>query len=159
MYNNIDGDYNVRVFYDGGTLDTALPVVLVDVYNSDIPLEIASVTGRYPLTIHFSEPYGAGYDINFGVCDFYFMSIIPTQNNLYNLNWVRTMNQLDNQKMLIAYFHLTQDDIARLDMSCKVRIDNSYWNINRIIDYEFNQERLTKVELISIEESMVIAPL
>ena len=59
----------------------------------------------------------------------YKITMVLTKNSF-------TQRYINNQKMLIAYFHLTQDDIARLDMSCKVRIDNSYWNINRIIDYE-----------------------
>ena len=159
MYDNITGDYNLRVFYDGGILDTILPIVILDIYNSDIPLEVSTATDKYPLTVHTSGEFGGNYDINFGICDFYFMDLTTTQNNLYNLNWTRTMNQLDNQKMLIAYFNINKLDISTLDMGCKVRIDNSYWVINRIIDYDFTREGLTKVELVSIEEAMTIVPL
>jgi hypothetical protein len=159
MYDNVTGDYNLRVFYDGGLLDTIDTVYIVDIYNADIPLFIQTPTNQYPLTTHMSGEYGSGYDINFGICDFYFMDIITTENNLYNLNWRRTMNQLDNQKMLIAYFNITKLDISTLDMSSKIRIDNSYWVINRIIDYDFTSEGLTKVELVSIEEAMNIVPL
>lgn len=164
LYNNVDGDYNLRIFYDSGIYQTISPIFLVDIWNPDIPFEIKSVTNEYPATIHISLE--SGYDINFGLCDYYFLTQIntptgpkpftPINNNLYNLNWVRTMNQLDNQKMLIGYFHLTQNDIASLDMSSKVRIDNSYWNINRIIDYDFTKDTLTKVELVSIEDVMKI---
>ena len=159
MYNNVDGDYNIRIFYDGERFASPQDLFICDIRKTNIGDCIGNYSPYYPLTIHMNGPYGGSYDINFGVCDYYYMPITPTKNNLYNNNWVRTMNQLDNQKMLIAYFHLNQTDISQLDMACKVRIDNSYWNINRIIDYEFNKNQLTKVELISIEDAMVINPL
>lgn len=108
----------------------------------------------YPLTTHCSSAYGGpgSIDINFGVCDFYlFPAFQPTQNNLYNLNWKRTLDQLDNSKLLTAYFNLTPLDIASLDLSCKVKCMNNYWYINKIIDYDCNSKNLTKVELISID--------
>ena len=159
MYNNIDGDFNLRIFYDGGLLNTVSPVYIVDTYNTTIPLYLQTVTTKYPLTIHMSGEYGGGYDINYGVCDYYFMPITTTQNNLYNLNWRRTMNQLDNQKLLTAYFHLTPLDMSSLNMASKIRIDNSYWVINKIEDFDFNVDGLTKVELVSIEDDMIINPI
>jgi hypothetical protein len=61
--------------------------------------------------------------------------------------------------MLIAYFYLREDDIQTLKLNDKIRIDNSWWNINRVIDYNANDETLTKVELISIDSDIKTAPL
>ena len=113
----------------------------------------------YPLATHCSSAYGGpgSIDINFGVCDFYLFPVFqPTQNNLYNLNWKRTLEQLDNSKLLTGYFNLTPLDIANLDLSCKVKCMNSYWYINKIIDYDCNSNNLTKVELISTDVDVKI---
>jgi hypothetical protein len=53
--------------------------------------------------------------------------------------------------MLIAYFDLDELDIQTLKLNDKIRIDNSWWTINKIIDYSVNQKLLTKVELMSID--------
>jgi hypothetical protein len=53
--------------------------------------------------------------------------------------------------MLIASFLLNEADIQTLKLNDKIRIDNSWWNINKVIDYNANDEVLTKVELISVD--------
>jgi hypothetical protein len=42
-------------------------------------------------------------------------------------------------------------DIQSLKLNDKIYIDNSWWNINKIADYNANINQLTKVELISID--------
>jgi hypothetical protein len=59
--------------------------------------------------------------------------------------------------MLIASFHLNEADIQTLKLNDKIRIDNSWWNINKVIDYNANDEALTKVELISIDTEIDLA--
>jgi hypothetical protein len=60
--------------------------------------------------------------------------------------------------MLSAYFYLDEGDIHNLKLNDKIRIDNSWWNINRVIDYNANTEGLTKVELISVDSEQELAP-
>jgi hypothetical protein len=59
--------------------------------------------------------------------------------------------------MLIASFLLNEADIQTLKLNDKIRIDNSWWNINKVIDYNANDEVLTKVELISIDTEIELA--
>jgi hypothetical protein len=68
------------------------------------------------------------------------------------------VNQINTGKMLVAYFNLNEADIQTLELNQKVRIDNSWWNINRIIDYNANAETATKVELISIDTEIALPP-
>ena len=111
----------------------------------------------YPNVHHFDNPYNPNFDINFAVCDYYYYTgLNVTNNNLYNLYWRRTMNQINKGKMLSAYFYLREDDIKTLRLNDKIRIDNSWWNINRVIDYNANKEGLTKVELMSIDDELVL---
>lgn len=109
----------------------------------------------WPFLSHLNADYNPTFDINFGVCEYYFYDIQQyTNNNLYNLFWKRTMAQMNSGKMLTALFALTPLDIQQMKLNDKIRIDNSYWNINRVIDYDANSNSLTKVELISIDDNL-----
>jgi hypothetical protein len=113
----------------------------------------------YPMIGHFDDALTPTFDINFATCDYYYYTPSTlTANNLYNLYWRRTVNQINVGKMLVAYFHLTEADIQTLKLNDKIRIDNSWWNINKVIDYDANAEVPTKVELISIDSEIELAP-
>jgi hypothetical protein len=45
-----------------------------------------------------------------------------------------------------------------LKLNDKIRIDNSWWNINKVIDYDANARKLTRVELISIDNEINFLP-
>jgi hypothetical protein len=108
---------------------------------------------------HFNDPLYPTFDINFGTNDYYFYEVATlTANNLYNLYWRRTVNQINVGKMLIAYFDLNEVDIQALKLNDKIYIDNSWWNINKVQDYNANNNSLTKVELISIDTEIDLAP-
>ena len=68
------------------------------------------------------------------------------------------MGQINNGKMLTAFFNLKESDIQPLELNDKIRIDNSWWNINRVIDYNANGNELTQVELISIDNEVNFMP-
>jgi hypothetical protein len=68
------------------------------------------------------------------------------------------MGQINNGKMLIANFDLKENDIQALRLNDKIRIDNSWWNINKVIDYDANSNKLTRVELISIDNEINFTP-
>jgi len=152
MINGIAPNTNIRILYDVG-LTTCQPF---NIYEQGT----TGTTGltSYPQTGHFNDALTPTFDINFGVCDYYFyQTAVLTNNNLYNLYWRRTVNQINVGKMLIASFHLNEADIQTLKLNDKIRIDNSWWNINKVIDYNANNEVLTKVELISIDTEIELA--
>jgi hypothetical protein len=137
---------NIRILYDGGE-QVCGPFDIVDF----------GTTGQYgvttyPMLGHFNNALTPTFDINFGTNDFYFYQTESlTANNLYNLYWRRTVNQINVGKMLVAMFDLDEVDIQSLKLNDKIYIDNSWWNINKISDYNANNNQLTKVELISID--------
>ena len=146
MINGIAANTNVRILYDAG-LQTCQAF---NIYTQGT----TGTTGltSYPQTGHFNDALTPTFDINFGVCDYYFyQTSVLTNNNLYNLYWRRTVNQINVGKMLIASFLLNEADIQTLKLNDKIRIDNSWWNINKVIDYNANDEVLTRVELISVD--------
>ena len=152
MINGIAPNTNIRILYDAG-LVTCQPF---NIYEQGT----TGTTGltSYPQTGHFNNALTPTFDINFGVCDYYFyQTSVLTNNNLYNLYWRRTVNQINVGKMLIASFHLNEADIQTLKLNDKIRIDNSWWNINKVIDYNANNDTLTKVELISVDTEIELA--
>lgn len=144
---------NIRILYDGG-LGICSPFNIYDYGSTGLIGEV-----NYPMVGHFDNPLIPTFDINFATCDFYYYSPESlTNNNLYNLYWRRTINQINVGKMLIAEFNLKEDDIQALKLNDKIRIDNSWWNINKVIDYDASRNTLTKVELISIDTEIDFAP-
>lgn len=108
---------------------------------------------------HFNDALNPSFDINFGTCDYYYYSPESlTSNNLYNTYWRRTVNQINVGKMLTAYFNLNEADVQTLKLNDKIRIDNSWWNINQVVDYDANNYAPTKVELISVDSDIELAP-
>jgi hypothetical protein len=59
--------------------------------------------------------------------------------------------------MLTAMFDLDEVDIQGLKLNDRIYIDNSWWNINKIQDYNANNNNLTKVELISVDTEIDLA--
>jgi len=149
---------NIRILYDkttvGQPLATCGQFYIYD-YGSVGQINLTS----YPLVGHFDDPLTPTFDINFAICDYYYYQPSSlTENNLYNRYWRRTMGQINNGKMLTALFNLKEPDIQAMKLNDKIRIDNSWWNINKIIDYDANANKLTKVELISIDSEINFTP-
>lgn len=148
---------NIRILYDS-TADVGL--------TSCSPFHVydygtVGVTGvtSYPYVGHFDNPLNPTWDLNFSVCSFYYYQPASlTDNNLYNRYWRRTMGQINSGKMLTAMFNLKESDIQAMQLNDKIRIDNSWWNINRVIDYNANANQLTQVELISIDSEVNFMP-
>jgi len=144
---------NIRILYDGG-VQTCGSWGLVEYGTTGV---FNNTT--YPMIGHFDNALTPTFDINFGTCDYYYYSPDSlTANNLYNTYWRRTVNQINVGKMLTAYFDLDEADIQTLKLNDKIRIDNSWWNINQVSDYNANNYAPTKVELISVDSDIELAP-
>jgi hypothetical protein len=138
---------NIRILYDNGQV-TAQEVIINSGYDTT-----TSTGGAYPYISHFrGDPFNPLSDINFAECQYYYYQVNQnTNNNLYNSYWRRTVAQINGGKLLTAYFLLNEVDIQLMELNDKIRIDNSWWSINKIIDYNANDLVPTKVELISLE--------
>lgn len=144
---------NIRILHDGGA-------GTCDAYNIfDYGTTGEDNVTTYPILHHWDDPINPSFDILFAQPDYMFYNgYNVTNNNLYNLYWRRTVNQINVGKMLTAYFDLREDDIQRLKLNDKIRIDNSWWTINKVIDYDCNAQNLTKVELMSVDTEIDLAP-
>ena len=147
-------DANIRILYYGGLL------------TSDPVWHHKSITGdtqraTYPYAGHWDNPLTPTLDINFGLpYEIYYQSngftgtLQVTNANLYNLyhrNYINEVTDKDS-KVMTALFYLEPTDINILDFRDQIVIDNSYWRLNRVMNYNPFKEGLTKVELIKIKE-------
>jgi hypothetical protein len=150
-------DTNIRILYDSTAEVGLTPCQAFNIYDYGT-VGMTNITS-YPYVGHFDNPLNPTWDLNFATCAYYYyMPSTLTDNNLYNRYWRRTMGQINNGKMLTAYFNLKESDIQRLELNDKIRIDNSWWNINKVIDYNANANQLTQVELISIDNEVNFMP-
>jgi hypothetical protein len=148
LLNGASPKSNIRILYDNGQV-TAQNVVINSGYDTT-----TSTGGLYPYLSHFGgpNPFNPELDINFAPCQYYYYQVAQnTNNNLYNQYWRRTVAQINGGKLLTAYFLLNEVDIQLMELNDKIRIDNSWWSINKVIDYNANNLQPTKVELISLE--------
>ena len=144
---------NIRILYDGGEQTCGLWNLVANGTTGTFNI------GTYPAITHFDNANTPTFDINFGTCDFYYYNPATlTNNTLFNMYWRRTINQINVGKMLTAFFNLNEGDIHSLKLNDKIRIDNSWWNINKVMDYNAGLNQLTKVELISVDMEIDLAP-
>jgi hypothetical protein len=144
---------NIRILYDGELTTSTANYIIENYVGSTVE------DNHYCYATHFDNPLNPTFDINYATCDYYFYNPLSiTANNLYNIYWRRTVNQINKGKMLTAYFDLRANDIANLKLNDKIRINNSWWSINSINDYNANTNQLTKVELLTIDDEVDLPP-
>ncbi len=146
---------NIRLLFDGGT-QTTNPFTIVDYINSAGVKSVTTSTTP-PMLSHYNRPFNPSFDLNFGVCDYYYYEQgAKTNNNLFNLKWRRTLGQMNSGKLVIAYFNLNEYDISKLKCSDKIQVGNAYFNINKI-EYNANSSDSTKVELLTVDTEVDFA--
>lgn len=91
------------------------------------------------------------FDLNFGICDYYSHTGPITNNNLFNQHYYDQMNIFENGHIMSALFNLSFADITALDLNERIYVHDSWWHINKIIDYNVNGNNLTRVELITAD--------
>jgi len=119
---------------------------------------VSTPISQYPYVGHLNDPYNSTEDLNFSVPNeiFFTGNIFYTNNNLYNKYYKKFVEEITdkNSKIITADFYLTASDISNLDFRKKVLIDNTYYLINKVIDYQPNANTTTKVELLKIKSGI-----
>lgn len=145
-------DIGIRVLYYGGMIESN-PVWVLNGNAGYLFMY------EYPYAGHLTHPLAPAQDINFGVpTELYYKpngytgTILYTNDNLFNryhrVGFLEATNK--DSKLLTALFQLSALDIHKLDFRDQIIINNSYWRINRVIDYNPFANDLTKVELIKV---------
>jgi len=112
---------------------------------------------------HVNDPQDPTYDLNFGILKetyYTFVNSKFTNNNLYNRyhkNFIQNVTS-KNSKVMTAYLWLSPLDIKLFSFRKKYFIDNAYYIVNKIIDYNPYEVQSTKVELIKILNTDLFVP-
>ena len=115
---------------------------------------VGTTSVYYPLMSHFDKPNNPTFDLNFGVCDYYYYQIgTKTNNNFFNLKWRRTLSQMNEGNLFTAYFNLNILDITKLKLSDKIQVENEYFHINKL-EYNPSGNGVTKVELMTVDSEV-----
>ena len=81
-------------------------------------------------------------------------STVETVEGLYTLYYKNMINQLKSKPRTRTYsVKLSNTEMLLIDLSRLVYIDNTYWKINKIIDYSPVKDVFTRVELIEWTEN------
>lgn len=145
-----DPELNIRMLYHVG--EKTANYTIQD--SSGIQLQTT-----YNCAHHMDDPIYPSYDLNFGVCDFYFYpGIRITYNNAFNNHYRRTFKQINDGKRGTGWFNLSHAVKAKIKLNDRIYINNSWWNIEDIL-YNANDPGLTKMVLISIDDELSIKPI
>ena len=143
-------DFTVVVLYTAAE-EAANPDNKEGTVKSATNLETEYTTYNY--AGHWDDPINPTWDLNFGICSYYFYNnyTSTTPNNMYNLHWTRSLEQIENGRILTGYFNLSPIDMETIRLNDRVWVKDAWWNILEIIDYNAAKQGLTKVKLITID--------
>jgi hypothetical protein len=151
--NGIDPDMNPRVLLNNG-LVTCSTMML---YDSLLPDTNAQNVVETLHTSMFDNDQTPNFSVCFDSPKYLFH---PTQqgqttNYLYFLHHKREVTNLNNGKMFVGYFDLTEVDFQRVarQLNWKIWIkDNGWFYINKVDKYNAGKRTLTRVELITLDD-------
>ena len=123
----------------------------------DNPTSTISYSWTYVYAGMYDDPFDPEYTLewNNSTTLYYNTSLCCPSNNLINQFYLSTFNDITdvNAKLLEAYFYLTPSDLNQFDFRDIILIDNAYWRVNRIEDYNPNAiDRTTKVILYKLND-------
>jgi hypothetical protein len=127
------------------------------------PNDVGTTYQQYPYTGMWDDPYTPTYDLGWGkVTKIYWNSTLYPNQNLTQMWYSTTLNELEdvNSKLVEAYFHLTPREMADFDFRDIIELENNYYRVNKIVDYDPNStDKTTKVELYKISTIDFFPPL
>jgi hypothetical protein len=142
-------DSNIRI------LQTKLVsgVTSWDILSDDGTTVLGTYTD-YIYAGHFDDPDTPTNDLNFGVPqELFFTLLAGTINvNQFNLYWSSYIAEITDKdaKLLTGTFKLNLKDINNLDFSQLIYIDGSLWRLNKIIDFNATSEDVCSVEMVKV---------
>lgn len=95
---------------------------------------------------------GSRYSVHFEAPKEYYFTPPSNIKYIYNLYWKNFIEERYNvqNKKLTCYVYLSPDEYGDINFREFVKIDNTLYHINKIIDYDFDTNSPTKVELVQV---------
>jgi hypothetical protein len=127
------------------------------------PNDVDTSYTTYPYVGMWDDPYDPSYDLGWGkVQKIYWNSNQNPSQNLVEMWYSSTLNELEdvNSKLVTANFYLTTTEMANFDFRDIILLDNNYYRVNKISDYDPNStDKTTRVELYKLSSIDFFPPL
>lgn len=138
-----------RRLYWGGLLTTSAFQFKNTVWNG------WTTTTSYPYAGHVDNPYNPTIDLCFDnpkQLYYTYPGQVYTNNNLYTRNWQKFIKQItdQNSKIVIMWMYLKASDIANFTFRKRIWIHDSYYIVNKIMDYTPQEVSLCRVEFVRL---------
>ena len=148
---------NIRWLYCGGYKTAPGSFTYTDSFDTDL------VTNQYLYAGHTDDPFNPTLDLNFGVPKavyYTYVNAYYTNNNFYNrFHKIPTENITSkDSKFVTKYLWLTSKDINKFSFRQRWFIDNAYYIVNKISNYDPTKSDSILCELIKLLESNVFSP-
>lgn len=140
---------NIRQLYFGGWVNCLSVRLWYNNYQSSV------LWTQYPYCGHVDNPNNPTIDLNFGIPNVLYWNL-PTQtytnNNRFNQRWSEYITQITDRdsKIVIMKLRLTATDIANFSFRFPVFIEGTKYFVNRINDYDPQEDELCEVELLKL---------
>jgi hypothetical protein len=148
-----------RILFYGGLKSTNYPMIFKDTYDSATGVTVYN----YAYCGMWDDPEQPQHDLGFGTTSKVYWNGInyyPTNTLVEQFHKNTLLDIIDiNSRLLEADFHLTPQDIADLDFRDIILIDNAYWRINKVKNYNpIGTDKTTPVVLYKINNINIFAP-
>lgn len=120
-------------------------------YMWNSTLTNTSICHRLPLISTIDK--SGEYSVHFGRPKEYYDDVDTSKTGyVYDLFWKDFIDERYNirNKKLTAYFYLTPDEYGDLKFSDFIKLQNTLYHPNKVVDYDFDTNSPTKVELIQV---------
>jgi hypothetical protein len=148
-----------RILFYGGLKPTTYPMLFKDTYDAATGVTV----NQYAYCGMWDDPIQPIHDLGFGTTNKVYWNGItyyPTNTLVEEFHKNTLFDIIDiNSKLLEADFYLTPNDVADLDFRDIILIDNAYWRINKVKDYNpIGTDKTTSVVLYKINNLNIFAP-
>jgi len=139
-------------FWCGTTADMGNVFIRNDSLANNSTVELMPVMSNYNVI----SPTVDSENLNFGTELDFFFTEANALHTLYYKYWSNYVNQLysSNSRILTLYLQLNNADIQDFEFSDRIYIEDSYYRINKIANYDATQGGSTKVTLIKIVQDV-----
>jgi hypothetical protein len=146
--------YTVKIAASNYTGGTTYPYIQIPVISHTMPMGLAD---QYKINNDsLSILFNSELPVNIGIESFN----TYTENDVYNNFYSTRVNNLynANTRFLSGNFNLKYSDVQNLKWNDIIKINEQYFIINKISDYNLTNRELTKVELIQFNNSPQVYP-
>lgn len=147
-------DHNIRILYYGGLMPGDWE--FTDTSGSDY-------LTMYPYAGNVDNPENPNFDLSFGYVQqvyYNYLGASLTPRNLFRLFYEKAINEITDRdsKILRAYIRLNEVDINTLSFRPDYFIENQYYRLNNIFDYDQRADGSYLCEFIKIKKYALPPP-